>query len=508
MSERAVSNKASVRGTPVRENEPEWAGARLLVVDDDPIVLRSLQKTLQRTGYEVFTAESGSDALVVAATQDIEVALIDLHLPDGPGTDLMGTLKRRDPTLECIIFTGYTSVPSATEAYDRGAVEYFDKPITDWRRFESVLRRAVMLRRARERSPAPRGDSAASTEAAVRRVLSGGSKAMEDIRRIVAQLGPRSATVLLTGPSGSGKSAIAEALHLASGRTGRFEVVSCSALHGPAMYTELFGRVAEDGQTARSGAFDRAADGTLVLDEVADLPLELQGNLLSVLDGHAFVPAGGGKATPVTARVVVTTHEDLDALVKQGRFREDLCNRLGFRVRVPGLNERKEDIPQLVYQFLRRVSQEEDLNIVRVAPEALEALTEHDWSGSNVRGLRTAVCQAAVYSRGDTLQPEALPAEIPREPRPKRQVAGLEGPRSTSVIAGDRLPEAYRRLTYQDFKEKLLDDFMSVYLRDLLDAASGNVTRAARAAGLHRPNFRRLMKRYSVEAAGDEEDEG
>ncbi|HMV66006.1 MAG TPA: sigma-54 dependent transcriptional regulator [Myxococcota bacterium] len=468
--------------------------ACLLVVDDDPVVLKSMQRSLQRGGYEVVCADSGEEALRLAEAHDVDVALLDLSLPDRSGLDVMSALKERDATVECVIFTGHSSAPVAVEAYEAGAVEYFEKPITDWRRFEVVLRQAVRLRRmARERADAAPSVEAPTEDvgASLRRELPGGSKAIDDIRRIIAQIAPRSTTVALIGPSGSGKTRIAEALHRASGRSGPLEIVSCSAMHGPGMYAELFGRVEEGGEL-RPGAFGRAAHGTLVLDEIADLPLELQGNLLQVLDGRTFAPAGGGGQVQLTARVVVTTHEDLERLVQAGRFRSDLLHRLGVRVRVPGLDERREDIPQLVYQFLRRVVQDEALEVRRVPADVLRALTDHEWAGSNVRGLRTAVEQAAIFSRGDALEMSALPADLrvaPRSEAARAEVPTTEG----------RLPDAYRGLSYQTFKDQLLNDFMASYLRDLLESTDGNVTRAARLAGLHRPNFRRLMKRYNIE---------
>lgn len=493
----------------MHEAQTEWAGARVLVVDDDATVLRSMQRTLERLHFVVVCADSGEEARQQALTHDIDVALLDLTLPDTTGNELMGELKQHDPTIQCIIFTGHTSLPAAADAYDAGAVEYFEKPITDWRRFETALIRAVLMRRrTRERAavPGPTED-AAGADTALRRMVAGGSKAMEDIRRTVLQIAARSTTLLFSGPSGSGKTLLAEAAHRISGRTGMLEIVNCGALHGPGMYGELFGRQEGNGpEGRRPGAFERAANGTLVLDEIADLPLDLQGNLLTALDGRGFVPAGGGPTILSSARVIVTSHEDIDQLVRAGRFREDLFHRLGIRVRLPGLNERREDIPQLVYQFLRRIHQQEGLDIRRVPADVLAALVEHDWSASNVRGLRTAVEQAAIFSRGDALSVDALPSDIVDGLRaPKPPVAAAE----PLVTDSARLPDTYRNLSYQQFKERLLNDFMGAYLRGLLESTEGNVTRAARLAGLHRPNFRRLMKRYGVEThvLADEDDD-
>jgi DNA-binding NtrC family response regulator len=478
---------------------PDWIGARLLVVDDDPMVVRSMRRALQRVGYEVDTALGVEEAISQALLKPPDVALIDLALPDGSGLDVLRSLKERDPTVECIIFTGHSSAPVAVQAYEAGAVEYFEKPITDWQRFEHVLKRALRLRklaRSRQEPSAPPAWQLdpLPAEAALRRELVGNSKAMDDIRRHVRQLAPRSTTVLLVGPSGAGKTTVAEALHRAGGRRGALEVVSCSALHGASMYAELFGEESDGGVRGvrRSGAFERAADGTIVLDEIADLPMELQGNLLQALDGRSFVPRGGSEPVPVRARVIATTHRDLEQMAEEGSFRADLLNRLGIRVKIPGIEERREDVPQLVYLFLRQVNAREGLEIRRVSDEVLHLLMSHDWSRSNVRGLRTAVEQAAIFSMSDALALDALPAEL--------KARHHEVPAPSEPVSA--LPAAYRDLSYQEFKEQLLNDFMGLYLRDLLEQTAGNVTHAAKIADLHRPNFRRLMKRYGIEPQG------
>jgi DNA-binding NtrC family response regulator len=239
------------------------------------------------------------------------------------------------------------------------------------------------------------------------------------------------------------------------------------------------------------GPLVRAVGGTLILRDLDTLAPPLQAELAAHL---AREDADPGRR----ARVVATCGPDVEALVAAGALRPELVSRFGGRVRVPGLNERRADIPQLVYQMLRAVNAEEGTDVKRVPSDVIQALIDHDWRDGNLRALRGIIAAATVLAPGEALDRAAMPMRgrpwTPREALPE-----LPG-------EVDRLPERYRGLSYAEFKERLLSDFMGSYVRDLLDATGGNVTGAARLAGLHRPNFRRLMKRYGIEF-DDERDE-
>lgn len=472
------------------DDEAAHNDAKVLVVDDDPVIRNFLRRTLAKSGFEVFLAEAGEAALREIQAHDIDVVVVDIELPDVDGLRLMTQLREHDPTVECIIFTGHSTAPIAVDSYAAGAVDFFEKPVADWRRFENAIWRGVRLRRLSQQS-FPFAVADRTVDTSVRREVVGSSKAISDLRRAIVALAPRQSAVAIRGAGGVGKTLLALALHEHSGRSGVCEVVSCSALRGPAVYGELFGWCDADG-TTRPGVFERCADGTVILDEVADLPLELQGNLLQALDGRPFTRLGGGTPVPLRARIVVTSQLALEQLVEVGRFRADLVARLGIVLTVPDLNARREDIAPLVYHFMRRMQVEEGIEIKKVGPEVLQALTQHDWSGNNVRALKIAVERAVIFSVGDALQSSALPPEL------------RGGPAVAPESPTDRLAERYRGLPYAEFKEALLADHMVLYMRDLLDSTGGNVTQAARLAGLHRPNFRRLMKRFDF--AGDDED--
>lgn len=464
-------------------DQDEAVRSRLLLVEDDPLQRRAVARALGRAGYDVVEATDLAEAVAAATTGVFDVALLDFGLPDGhTGLDVLRALKARDGALECVLFTGDASAGLAVEAYDAGAVEYFEKPISDWPRFFRVLERASRLARLTRERVERTGDD----PELLRRFLVGGSRPMEVLRRQVARLAPRATTVLLLGPTGSGKTRVAQALHAVSGRRGGFEVLNVAGVSESLFNTELFGyrKGAFTGADSdHPGALARCAGGTLVLDEIGDLRLDLQTKLLQVLEERVYYPVGG-TSEPVRCRVIAATNQDLDELVRQGRFRADLANRLGIRIEVPGLHERREDIPQIVYTFLREVNEREGLDLRRVPPEVLERLGAADWSGENLRGLRTAVERMAIFSDGDAL-------EVELAPNPRTQV---------STVAGevDGLPASWRELAYNDFKEAVLGEFVGRYVRSLLDDTGGNVSAAARRAGMHGPNFRRLMRRFDV----------
>ncbi|MCB9681490.1 MAG: sigma-54-dependent Fis family transcriptional regulator [Alphaproteobacteria bacterium] len=462
---------------------------RLLLVEDDPIVRGTVARTLGRMGYDVHPAADAVEALELAVEHPPDVALIDIGLPDGrSGIDVMRELKQRDGAVECLIFTGDASAGVALEAYDAGAVEFFEKPITDWNRFHTVLRRAARLARLTRENEALSGRSEVGD--ILRRFLVGSSRSMENLRAQVERLAPRNVHVLLLGPTGAGKTRVAQALHAASGRRGPLEVVNLAGLNKHTIQAELYGYEAGafTGAAGRhKGAFERTADGTIVLDEIGDLDPDEQKVLLHVLEDRRFQRMMGTTALPMTSRVVACTHQDMDAMVQQGRFRADLANRLGIRVEVPGLDARREDIPQLIYLFLNAVNEREGLSVRHVPTEVIERLSHADWSGENLRGLRTAVERMVIFAKGDALDPEDLPAD--------RQAPVVAAPGADDGA----LPEAWQQLAYRDFKEAVLAEYVGRYVRSLLEQTGGNVSAAARIADLHGPNFRRLMNRFGID---------
>lgn len=461
------------------------AGGRLLIVDDDPMVLRTMKRALQHTGYAIHTAASGADARALLERQEIDVAVLDLALQDVSGLDVLKAIKEHDPAIECVVMTGHSSAPAAVASYDAGAVEYFEKPITDWRRFHDVLLRALrQTRQTRERDQEPHTAPPSEVDQRLRREMTGSSKAVEDLRRAVYQVAMRAAHALVVGAPGTGKGAVARLMHRLSGRQGPLEELSCVGLEGRDGGEQLFG----DARTGKPGALARAAGGTLILRDLEAMSPALQTELA------AHLAREEGDAA-LRARVVATCGPDVDAAASQ--LRPELFSRFGSRVRVPGLNERRADIPQLVYQMVRSVNAEEKTDVKRVPSDVIQALMDHDWSDGNLRALRGIIAAAAVLSPGEALERWALSLRArsshPREALPER-------PGEV-----DRLPERYRGLSYAEFKERLLSDFMGSYVRDLLDATGGNVTSASRLAGLHRPNFRRLMKRYGIDFDDDGE---
>jgi two-component system nitrogen regulation response regulator NtrX len=432
---------------------------RLLVVEDDETVLDVVVRRLERMGYETHKTRAGHEAIELAKTLAFDVCILDVHLPDGvSGLDLISELRKRDETVGCIVMTGDVSAEMATAAYTSGAEEYVEKPIEDWDHFETLVARAIQRRRKdRQEPPAPPPSD--GIRVALRQRIAGTSKAMDAVRRALATVAGNDDVLLVSGPEGVGKTHVADMLHQMEGRSGPFEVVDASHI---GVLDALFGA------PGRRGAIERARNGTVVLAGLESVPesavARIKGALAGRRSGTRFV---------------------LEATSAEGAVGE-LASVAGAVIPVPSLAERPEDVPHLVYTFLKDVNQREGLGINRVPPEILVNLRNRAWP-TNLRGLRGVVEQVALFSPGDTLDIEALPA--------------AEGVRP-SVADGvpSALPDAYRELAYTDFKERVLSDFVRLYVHDLLDRTDGNITRAAELAEMHRPNFRRLMVRFGVDA--------
>lgn len=445
----------------------ETQAPRFLVVEDDETVLDAVKHTLMGMGYHTTGTRAGHEAIELASMQRFDVCILDVHLQDSlSGLDLVTELQRADPGVVCIVMTGDVSAEMANEAYGRGALAYLEKPISDWEHFEDLIDKAV---RRRRREPVVEAvevgvPSTQELRAHFRQRIAGTSKAMDSVRRQLAAMAGDSRTVLMQGPSGSGKTFISEVLHEAEGRQGPLEMVDVDTRE---VMSTLFGA------GGRGGMLERTIHGTVVLEGM-ELVAEPVARRIA-----AAVRAGEvGAQTRVVFHA--TTREPVDA-----RWFDDVVD---VTVRVPGLDERLEDIPQLVYAFLKDVNDRESLEIKRVPIEILENLRRRDWSSESLRGLRAVVEQVALFSHGEVLNLEALPPSENAAPAP----GGLGIPST--------LPEAYRGMVYTDFKERVLHDFVHLYVHDLLIQTEGNITRASELADMHRPNFRRLMVRFGIDA--------
>lgn len=386
----------------------------LLVADDEPNIRRVLQAIFTKDGYNVHLAENGLHALEVAKSHPIDVLITDLIMPDMNGVELLQKIKQRRPDVVAVMITAYATIKTCVDAMRYGASDYITKPF-DVDEIRAVVKRSVG--RAAEAQTAALGSAPARKPEppSLGRVE---SAAMREVSIMVTRAASSKATVLVRGESGTGKELIARALHQQSERSGGpFVAVSCAALSETLLESELFGheKSAFTGATAeRKGRFEMADGGTLFLDEIGDIPAPVQVKLLRVLQQREFERVGGTKTIKVNVRIVAATNADLEALVADGKFREDLYYRLHvIQIVLPPLRQRTEDIPPLVETFLSRFSQENGSRIASVSPDAMHCLVGYPWPG-NVRELENIIERSVVLSDPDAtaLTFESLPGVV------------------------------------------------------------------------------------------------
>ena len=438
----------------------------LLIVDDEAIVRDSLSKWFHEEGYEVGSAESAAEALTRLAERRWDLALVDIKMPGTDGIELQRRMQEIDPEMAVIIMTGYASVETAVQALKNGAYDYVTKPF-DPDDIAHTVSNALAHQRARQENVRLRETVA---EVARPAELIGKSAAMQRVFEAIETVGPTDATVLVTGDSGTGKELVARAIHAASPR--RFHplvVIHCGALTETLLESELFGH--EKGaftgaQYRKKGKFEIAEGGTVFLDEIGDISLKTQTDLLRVLQEREITRVGGTQPIRVDFRCVAATNKDLEKLIAEGTFRPDLFYRLNvFRIDIPPLRERREDIPPLVDHFVRKFSQAMAKRIVRVAPEAMALLQSCDWPG-NVRELENAVERAMVV---------ASPAGEAPELRPEDFTLKLDRSGASS---------------------RTLEDAERTHILRVLEECGGNQTRAAEALDIDRVTLYNKLKRY------------
>jgi two-component system, NtrC family, response regulator HydG len=474
---------------------PAAAGARVLVVDDEVAIRRSVARILGAKGFDVLTAEDGEAALSLLNTTSVDVVLADLVMPRVDGMELLARLRDRHPEVEVIMMTAHSSVDAAIKAVRAGAYNFLSKPfpsndvvllaVAKAAEHKLLVSETRDLKRQLEQKDGF-GDLV-GTSAPMRAVY--------DMARSVSSSG---ATVLLLGESGTGKELVARAIHQhGPRRKAPFVAINCGAIPENLIESELFGHAkgAFSGAiAARSGLFESADKGTVFLDEVGELPLAAQVKLLRTLQEGEIKRVGANETRTVDVRIVAATHRDLKELVAAGRFREDLYYRLSvIPIQLPPLRLRRDDIPILAYHFLRKYARRSGRDVHDIGVEAMRVLRDHNWPG-NVRELENCMERAVVLARGGTLAPADLPADILP---PGDGGAAFDGaaPMSGAWSPGLPLPEGWSRLPYAEAKEHLLRAFHDAYLKELLRRTEGNVSEAARQAGLDRSNFRRLLKR-------------
>ena len=481
----------AVPAAAVREKKP-----RILVVDDDRVVLKAVGEILRRAGFEVVAIEDGVEGLAAAAEPGFDVAMLDIKMPNITGMDILKEIKTRRPEVEVVMMTAFATVETAVAAVKGGAYDYLTKP------FENIDDVVLTVQKAVERKALLDRNRQLEGMLDVRdrfEGLIGQGPKMQAVFRLIEGVAYSSATVLVMGESGTGKELAARALHYKSPRRDKpFVAVNCSALTETLLESELFGHVrgAFTGAVVnKKGLFEAADSGTLFLDEIGDIPPSTQVRLLRALQEGEIKRVGSNETIKVDVRVIAATNRDLGKLMAESKFREDLYYRLNvISIHLPPLRERPEDVPLLVHHFLAKYGAKTGKQLTRIEPTAMEALTTHRWNG-NVRELENVIERAVVLAQGNMLVASDLPP-------------GFGAARSGAEVGTATLAH----LPYAQAKKLALRAFERRYLSAVLTRCEGNISSAARAAGVDRSNFRRLLKQYEVERDGngvdDDDDDG
>jgi two-component system, NtrC family, response regulator PilR len=443
--------------------------ANVLVVDDERNILAVLRDTLSHFGYRVTCAASAAEALAAIRSELFDAAITDIRMPDMSGLELLREIKRQDESIEVIVMTGYPTITSAVEALKEGAYDYLSKPLI-FDELEHVMLRVMERRFLRGEVHTLRtrlGEELTLNE------LIGSSTAIERVKDIVAKVAVTDSPVLIEGESGTGKELVAAAIHRLSSRAkGPFMPVNCGAIPPDLLESEFFGHVrgAFSGAVADSlGLFRGAHNGTIFLDEIAELPPTLQVKLLRVLQEMQVRPVGSTKAYPVDARVIAATNRNLEQAMVENRFRQDLYYRLNvIRITLPPLRARREDIPALVTHFLRRFNRRFHRDLRGITPDAMSALAAFDFPG-NVRELENLIERAYAMGARDQITLADLPSLTAR-------AAGMP------AITGSTLP------TLAEVEKDLILRALA-----LLD---NDKEEAARALGISRRTIYRRLKEY------------
>ncbi len=388
--------------------------ASILVVDDEDVILEVVCTLLERRGgYTVHQAKSGDEAYAVMAKTPVDVVLLDLMLPGADGLEVLERIKADDPAREVIMMTAHGSVETAVEAMKNGAFHYLTKPFQN----EEVILLVETALTQRRLKLENIGLKRALADRHRWGRLVGRSSAMQSVYQTIEQVAQARTTVLIHGESGTGKELTAEAIHKKGYPDAPFITVNSSNIPPDLLESQLFGHAKGSftGATGdRSGLFEAAAGGTLFFDEISTIPRSVQAKLLRVLQEKEFLPLGSVKPIKVDVRILAASNEDLDALVKDGRFREDLYYRLAvITLRLPALRDRREDIPLLVEHFLAQLGDEHGKPTLRLAPEALHALVRFDWPG-NVRQLRNVIERMVLLATTEEIGSEQIPEELRR----------------------------------------------------------------------------------------------
>ncbi|MBE7620211.1 sigma-54 dependent transcriptional regulator [Gluconacetobacter entanii] len=454
-------------------------GHEILIVDDEPDIRLLIEGILSDEGYETRLAGDADSAISAFRERRPSLVILDVWLQGSrlDGLGILNVFHKEEPSVPVVMISGHGTIETAVAALQHGAYDFIEKP------FQSD-RLLVVVRRALEASRLARENAELRLRAGSEAMLDGRSAAIVAVRNQIDRVAPTGSRVLISGAAGAGKEVAARMIHASSRRAeGPFIVLNCATLAPGRFEEELFGiEGTEDGAGRRTGVLERAHGGTLVLDEVSDMPLETQGKIVRALQDQTFERLGGSRRVKVDVRVLATTNRDLQAEISAGRFREDLYYRLAVvPLRVPGLRERREDIPDLARLFLRRAAENAGLPLRELSGDAIAALQNYEWPG-NVRELRNLMERLLIMMPGngtDPIRADMLPSGV-----------------------GDGAPALLKFDSDEDVMglplREARDLFETQYLQAQLLRFGGNISRTAGFVGMERSALHRKLKQLGV----------
>lgn len=440
----------------------------ILIIDDDPLIRKTLSTHFRRQGYEVSLAESGEMGIKLFGEINPELVILDIRLPDADGLEILRRIKSIDSEATVVIMTAYDDMRSTVEAIKSGAFEYLVKPL-DFIELDLTVEKAIQVKSLEEKLSYLVEEK--QKEYTIDNII-GRSPQMREVFKLIGSVATTRTNVLIQGESGTGKELVAKAIHYNSPFSHEpFIVINCSAISDTLLESELFGHVKgafTDAVTETKGKFEIAGKGTLFLDEIGDISPNLQSKLLRVIETRDFMKVGGEKVLKTEARIIAATNKNLEKLVKEGKFREDLYYRLKVvEIKLPPLRERREDIPDLVAYLLEKINRELKKNVKKVPPHVMKKIMDFPWKG-NVRELENALTRAVILAKGDVILEENLPLER----------------RESVPLTTELLP---------------LEEVEKRYIKYVLETTKGNKLKASQILRISRPTLDNKIKKYGLE---------
>jgi DNA-binding NtrC family response regulator len=440
----------------------------ILIIDDDPLIRKTLSSHLSRQSFEVHLAEEGEKGLVKYAECMPDLIILDIRLPDIDGLEVLRKIKERNKNACVVIMTAYDDMKTTVEAIKSGAYEYLVKPL-DFVELDLTVEKAFQMQNLEDKLTYLVEEK--QKEYTIDNII-GRSAQMREVFKLIGSVADTRTNILICGESGTGKELVAKAIHYNSPYSHEpFIVINCSAISDTLLESELFGHVKgafTDAVCETKGKFEIAGKGTLFLDEIGDISVNLQSKLLRVIESRDFMKVGGERVLKTEARIIAATNKDLEHQVEKGNFREDLYYRLKVvEIALPALRERNEDIPELVAYLLEKINRQLRKNVYKVPPPVMKLLKSLPWPG-NVRELENALTRAVILAKGDVIQEHNLPIQRGKEKIVPRELVAMR-------------------------------EVEKEYIQHVLQSTSGNKTQASKILQISRPTLDKKIKEFELE---------